>query len=390
MSIIKRGNKWWVDFRFNRKRHRKCSPDNSRAGAKAYEALLRQKLARGEPLEAEKEKDQVLFNEFSQRWHKLYVLSNNKPSEAVTKELILRVHLIPFFGKMEVKSISNLDIEKFKHKKLEEKLNPKTINNILSVLSKCLKNAIEWNIISYLPLIKKLKVPPQKFDFLSVNESRLLLENATDLWQEIILIALRAGLRFGELIALSWEDVDFRRKMLTVKQSIVRGVLGSTKGNKIRYIPLTDEVIKSLESRKKRSGYIFTDEDGKTLKQYVCFKRLHKFCKEAGLRKIGWHTLRHTFASHLAQNGVPLKAIQELLGHSDIATTMRYAHLSPSTLRGAITTLEEKYNGNINFGHNMVTIPTFAFEIPLKEKVDNDDNLPNKKEKESLSSLLST
>ncbi|MCX6154059.1 MAG: tyrosine-type recombinase/integrase, partial [Candidatus Kapabacteria bacterium] len=78
--------------------------------------------------------------------------------------------------------------------------------------------------------------------------------------------------------------------------------------------------------------------------------------RKAHMRKIGWHTFRHTFASHLAQHGVAIQLIKELLGHSDITTTMRYAHLSPSALREAMNVLEPRSGKAISFGHNLVTI----------------------------------
>jgi site-specific recombinase XerD len=67
---------------------------------------------------------------------------------------------------------------------------------------------------------------------------------------------------------------------------------------------------------------------------------LWRACKKAGLRMIGWHVLRHTFASHLAMRGVPLKAVQELLGHATIEMTMRYAHLAPTVKREAVAQLD--------------------------------------------------
>ena len=72
------------------------------------------------------------------------------------------------------------------------------------------------------------------------------------------------------------------------------------------------------------------------------YRHLHRICRKAGLRKIGWHVLRHTFASHLAMRGVPLRGIQELLGHASITMTMKYAHLSPDARRDYVQLLDEK------------------------------------------------
>lgn len=78
-----------------------------------------------------------------------------------------------------------------------------------------------------------------------------------------------------------------------------------------------------------------------------CLRWLHKACRKAGLRNIGWHTLRHTFASHLAQNGVSIMLIRELLGHSDIRTSMRYSHLTPLATREAIKSLNRKIGDTV-------------------------------------------
>ncbi len=356
MSIFKKRNKYWVNISFNRFRYRLPSPDNTYAGAKAYESLMRQRLARGEPVKEEKEIIETInFNDFSKQWFNVYVKSNNKKSEIIQKESILRNHLKPFFGKKELSQINSLDIERYKSDKIKDGLNNKTINNQLTVIAKCLRVAEEWGVLDKLPKIKKLKVQPQKFDFLTQEECSLLLDNTDGQFKEMILFAIKTGLRFGELIAIDWNDVNLSEQLLTVRRSIVLGEMGSTKSNKIRYIPLTDEVCQMFIQRVKKSGYVFSDKLGSPLKQYHCCDNLYSLCKRIGLRKIGWHTFRHTFASHLIQNGVSIKAVQELLGHSDIVTTMRYSHLGPSALREAVKTLEAKKSVNLDFWHHSGT-----------------------------------
>src|SRR6266545_2229278 len=99
VRIIKQS--WWVDFRFNHARYRKRSPENSRAGALAYEATLRHKLARGESVEQTPDiaSQQQAFEQFAWQWFEEYAVSNNKPSEQRNKRIILRSSLVPFFGK---------------------------------------------------------------------------------------------------------------------------------------------------------------------------------------------------------------------------------------------------------------------------------------------------
>jgi integrase len=155
----------------------------------------------------------------------------------------------------------------------------------------------------------------------------------------MILTALRTGLRLGELIGLRWEDINTNKQILTVERAIVRQIIGSPKSNKTRIIPLSEDLLHGLESIREKNGYIFWTHRGHFLHRNTCGKNIRRICKNAEMRKIGWHTLRHTFASHLAEANAPIKAVQELLGHSDIKTTMRYVHLSPVALRNAIDLL---------------------------------------------------
>ncbi len=342
MSEYVRGKKYWIAFRYKGVRYRRVSPDNSRAGAKAYEAQLRYELAQGKgPANKGAEHKEITFREFALNWFDTYVKNNNKLSEVNNKKSHLDSSIIPYFGSSCLKEINSYDIEKYKtYLSTEKDLSPKTINNRLCIISKCLKTAIEWGVIEHIPRIKLLKVPPQRFDYLTVQESELLLQTAKGQCRDMILLGLRTGLRFGEIVGLKWENIDFTKKVLQVMQSVVRNVESSPKSNKIRTVPLTQDVIEMLKDRNKDGKYIFHNEDGSSLQCYFCLRRLHEICKKAGLRNIGWHTLRHTFASRLAENNISILAVKELLGHSDIKTTMRYSHINLTVLQDSIRSLE--------------------------------------------------
>ena len=195
-------------------------------------------------------------------------------------------------------------------------------------------------MINNIPKVQLLKVQPQKFDYLSEDEANKLLASSSGVIRDMIFTVLKTGLRLGELLAVEWGDLNLSLKQLTIRQSVSRGIVGSTKTNKIRYIPLLDEMCMLLTARKKENKYIFAvSSHDKPISSVTCRKWLHKACQKAMLRKIGWHNLRHTFASHLAENSVSILLIKELLGHSDVKTTMRYSHLSPLATREAVKTL---------------------------------------------------
>jgi len=383
MSARKIKSSWWIDFRFNGQRHRKRSPENSMAGAKAYEATCRGKLTRGEPIipTIEKPKKIITFEKFAKTWLDVYVKNNNRLSEQQHKEGCLRLYLIPYFGKYPLDQISNLDIENFKAKMMKTKLSADSINHFLSTLSTCLKTAVEWEVIKNIPRIKRLRVTPSKFDYLTEEEADKILAQTDGQIKEMIFFCLKTGVRFGELIALDWNDIDFQEKQITIRRSIVRGIMGSTKSNKIRYIPMINSVSDMLIKRTKSHGFVFTRHKTHFTQHYSC-KKLYQACRKAGLRKIGWHKLRHTFASHLAQRGVDLYSIKELLGHASIITTMRYAHLCPSTLRASMNVLEPNHAKQIDLGQPVGNLNSELKNI-MTDLVPVNVNIPaNTKQKQ--------
>lgn len=135
---------WWVDLRFDHRRYRKRSPENSRTGAIAYEATLRHKLARGEDIDGRNASTtRVSFAEFVPKWFAEYVVPNNKPSEQKAKKYALSASLVPSFGRMLVSDIGVRDVEQYKAKLVREGKSHKTINNRLTILRKCLHTAYD-------------------------------------------------------------------------------------------------------------------------------------------------------------------------------------------------------------------------------------------------------
>jgi integrase len=347
MAVRKIKSSWWVDFRADHTRYRIRSPENSRTGAVAYEAMLKHKLARGEQIgrSATMGDQNQTFERFAWRWFEEYVTPNNKFSEARTKKYILKSSLIPFFGRMPVKDIKVYHIEQFKARRVKDGLANKSIKNHLSVFNKCLTCAYEWLVIAAKPpKILWPKCPPPETDYLSPDECELIVSHAKGIVHEMILMALRTGMRQGELKGLQWSSIDWENRVVIIKHSQCdrEKTIGAPKNNRIRSIPLDPDLYEILYRRRGSTGYVFTNAKRKALTQDWLTYHLDKACKEAGLRRITWHVLRHTFASHLAMRGVPLNTVQTLLGHSTIVMTMRYAHVAPSTLRSAIALLNTK------------------------------------------------
>jgi integrase len=229
--------------------------------------------------------------------------------------------------------------------------------NRLTILNKCLVTAYEWlELEGAPPKIKWPKWQSPEIDYLSPEECELLLSQAEGVIQEMILVALRTGMRQAELRGLQWTSIDWLTRSVAVRHARddYRKILVSPKNNRTRHIPLDVDVYALLYQRKRDSGYVFLPVDGRPFTNDRLSAAMRRLCRKTGFRKIGWHTLRHTFASHLAMRGVPLPAIRELMGHATITTTMRYAHVAPSTLRAAIEMLNPKTMVATDFGQPVV------------------------------------
>jgi integrase len=269
----------------------------------------------------------------------------NKAATVDSKETALRLHLTPFFGKRKLDEITYARIQDFVAKAVK-KLKPKTVNNVLSVLRRLLVIAKKRGLIVAVPEIEWLKAPRKQVDFLNFEEAERLLAGADDEWRPMVLTALRTGMRRGELMALRWEDVDLVAGHIHIRQAVSRGIIGTPKSGKSRTVPMSNELLASLKKYRHLKGeYVFCTPSGKLLLRDEIKHPLRRACKRAGLRQVGWHCLRHTFASHLVMRNVPLKAVQEMLGHATIEMTMHYSHLSPHVSQEAVKLLDGRQPG---------------------------------------------
>lgn len=275
------------------------------------------------------------------RWFKEYVEVTNKPSEQRAKRNGFRKHILPALGKLRLDNISIDSIELLKRKLLKKKLSPKTVNNLLSMTRRCLGIAVEWNVIAASPRVRLLRAPPPGFRYLHHSEVEALLDaTRPERWHLMILLAVRTGLRFSELVGLEWSDINFERREIHVQRANVRGAIGSPKNNRTRRVFMSSDLSRNLESSCRCSGLVFT-QNGHAVSEATAWRALRRACVRAGMKPIGWHVLRHTFATELVRRGASVQAIKELLGHSSLQMTLRYAHVSEAMLRETIALLEE-------------------------------------------------
>jgi integrase len=152
------------------------------------------------------------------------------------------------------------------------------------------------------------------------------------------LTAAYTGMRQGELLALRWRDVDWLAGRVRVRRNYVRGEFGTPKSKRSsRSVPLADRVARELELVSQSSAYQGDDdlvfahpETGKPIDRSKAVKRFKAAVKAAGVRAVRFHDLRHTFGTRMAAAGVPMRALQEFMGHRDFKTTLIYTDYAPS------------------------------------------------------------
>jgi len=212
---------------------------------------------------------------------------------------------------------------------VDRRLTAAAVNRPLALLRHLLRLAHEeWEAIEAVPRIRLEKEPQGRLRWLTQDEITRLLEAATKSRNKelraAVILALNTGLRLGELLGLTWERVDLSRGVIRLEL---------TKSGRRREVPLNSESYEALVTlTPKPSGRVFRTRSVR--------KAYENAVANAKLDDVNFHTLRHTFASWAVMRGVSLKELQELLGHSSLAMTMRYAHLAPERLRSAVTRLE--------------------------------------------------
>ncbi len=224
------------------------------------------------------------------------------------------------------------DFERWRNRRIKDGKSVSTINRDSNVLKGILQKAVDQEVLGVHPLsrVKPLKeISDKRVRYLDRKELKRLqaaLKRCDPQVAAIVTLSLHTGLRRGEIFNLQWIDVDFIRKQLTIRAT-------GTKTGKARHIPLNPTAYETLKSWGKGRGYVFKGRYGRLVdikKSYATLMR------DADIENFRFHDCRHHFASSLVSRGVPLNTVRELLGHSDLKMTLRYAHLSPSHTKGAV------------------------------------------------------
>jgi len=352
-----KSNSWIIDFgyrdaagnacRFRRSAGKGVTKKQAEAKAAAlYRKHQRDPIAFAEHLGRSRHGTKAVpFSGVARRYYEEEVVVRLRTATQRTHEQILRVHLYPAFGDQDLRTITAQDVTAYQARKKGEGKSAKSINNHVGVLSRVFEFAIQQELHDDNPAkkVRPLRVDRPTEVWLERELADAFLasvaENDPEYWP-LFLAALRTGMRQGELLALRWQDVYLDQGLILVRHSMHRGEVGPTKGNRVRRVPIAQDLAEVLARRVGAPGdFVFAQVDGSPLTPNMV-KNPHRRAREAiGMPTLRFHDLRHSFASQLVSAAVPFPAIQRLLGHADITTTTRYAHLAPDGLRAAVATL---------------------------------------------------
>lgn len=316
----------------------------------------------------------MLFSDYMLEW-----LANIKPkvvqSTYIGYEQVVKGRLCPYFKSQKIKLIDlrPRDIQDFINYLYKQKLKGSTIAHYTSNMNTALKEAVIAEIIPSNPMDRIESVKKEVYipEFYTDNELLDLIEviKAQDLELPLTLRIIY-GLRREEILGLTWNAIDFNNKSITIRKTVGRGKYdGVTKflikdipKNKSSYrtLPVFDfiaDLLKKYKEKYKQNEKIFGNTYIKDYKEFICLmdngelvkpdyidRTFSKILKTNGFRHIRLHDLRHSCATLLLRNGVPLPEIQKWLGHSNIITTQRYSHLDQNDKSIPANMIETKFN----------------------------------------------
>lgn len=365
-SIYQRADGMWVavvhDGYKNGKRKRKYLYAKSRPAVKDKLAEKLHDQLEGRPISFERQ----TVAQYLTYWLEQSVRQSRRPTTYRSYEQIVRLHLVPQIGRVQLQKLTPQHIQSLINDKLDSGLKPRTVEYVWDILCAALNQAVKWDLIprNVASLVPPPRVVRDEVSPLNPDEARLLLEAAKDHRLEALFsVAVALGLRLGEIRGLRWSDVDLERRVLRVRHQLQkvdgdRAFVEPKSRQSRRTISLPEFAIVALQRHRVRQleerlaagtdwqtwDLVFCTDLGGPLDDANVRRTLRRLVKKAELRHIRFHDLRHTCASLLMAQNVNPRVVMEILGHSQISLTMdTYAHVMPSLKRDAADEIDKAF-----------------------------------------------
>ncbi len=351
VRLKKNNGKWYVFINWHgRRKARRVG--SSREVAEQGRREIEKRLTRG-TFDFSDESKAPSFADCAKRWVSSHVRPSLKPSTVESYEVILKVHLVPRFGGFPIDRITRHAVRTYLAEVVSEgKLARNTVKNVFAILRALFSHAVEDGLVEGNPALRlgrfnRSQAEGRKVEFLTREEAECFLAVVRDSRSDrhpFFMTALRAGLKLGELLALEWDDIQFgereydKNRYILVCHNIVRGQATSPKSRKARRVDLSRELRRVLmELRDSRileaveqgdfdqrgqpriSNLVFPSEAGGPLdSRNVHHRDFLPSLEAAGLHRVTFHALRHSFGSMLLQDGASPAYVKDQMGHSSI------------------------------------------------------------------------
>lgn len=379
-TICKRKDGRWCAAYYDEKYIRHYVYGKTQAEVKRKLKEKRNEQTIEKSVEEQQEQQSITFQEWIEEFLVNYKKNEIKITTYEGYIRIYRKHIKDTqIGKTVLNRVTTEMLQGYYNDKLNEGYNSKTVRAIGIVIGAALNMAVKLKMLPenpnrYTSIPKKKKYEAA---VLSAEEVRRIVKEAkAEEIYPIVVTTVYTGMRKGEVMALKWENVDFQKRRIYIKNSLCRiegdqpdengcrharyEILEPKTKESVRMVPMLDEVYDALmlqkdrqESDKQRyrdiyldQGLVFADLCGDYLPQRQFMDKYHAFLKKYGITDIRFHDLRHTFATLLIESDVSMKVVQELLGHSTITTSMDiYTHVSDEKKEQALDRLRQRNVG---------------------------------------------